>query len=141
MYPDGLSVLILGGLVVWLLGLTFFVWQNSSFLDKSFKVGSGEEESLKGLLEEVRSLRELKLESLKYLQKVGFKRYNPYKDTGGDQSFSLALLNKKGDGAVITSLHSRNGTRIFAKKIVAGTGEESELSSEESEVIKEAIVK
>ena len=137
MYPEWAGILVLVVVVIiWLLGLTFFVWKQKRFLTKSFKVGSGEEESLKGLLEEVRSLRDLKVESLKYLTQVGFKRYNPYKDTGGDQSFSLSLLNKEGDGVVVTSLHSRTGTRVFAKKIVNGKPAESELSEEEAEVIK-----
>lgn len=138
MYPDRVTFLVLGVMVCWILGLTFLVWRLNRFLNNSFKVGNGEEESLKGLLEEVRGLRELKAESLKYLSKVGFKRYNPYKDTGGDQSFSLAMLSKEGDGVVITSLHSRSGTRVFAKKINRGKAGDSELSEEESEVVKVA---
>lgn len=139
MYPDWTGILVLVGVVIiWLIGLSFFVWKQKKFLNNSFKVGNGEEESLKGLLEEVRGLRELKAESLKYLSKVGFKRYNPYKDTGGDQSFSLAMLSKEGDGVVITSLHSRSGTRVFAKKINRGKAGDSELSEEESEVVKVA---
>jgi hypothetical protein len=140
MYPDWIGILVLAGvMIIWLLGLSFFVWKQNRFLSRSFKVGSNDSESLKGLLDEVRGLRELKVESLRYLQKIGFKRYNPYKDTGGDQSFSLSLLDKEGDGVVITSLHSRTGTRVFAKKIAHGKPTESELSEEESMVVTEAL--
>ena len=74
-----------------------------------------------------------------HLQRVGFKRYNPFTDTGGNQSFTLALLNENGDGIVISSLHSRENTRLYAKNLVQGKVENQSLSVEEQEVIKQAL--
>jgi len=47
-------------------------------------------------------------------------RFNPFRDTGGDQSFVIALLDDAGTGVVITGLHSRTETRIYAKQVNAG---------------------
>jgi len=52
------------------------------------------------------------------IQKVGLIRYNPFPDTGGDQSFVLALLDKNSNGILISSLHARTTTRWYAKKVV-----------------------
>lgn len=75
----------------------------------------------------------------KHLQKLGFKRYNPFTDTGGDQSFTAALLDDLGDGIMISSLHSRENTRLYAKKVEGGKVSAQTLSSEEQEVIKQAL--
>ena len=40
--------------------------------------------------------------------RVGLNRFNPFEgDTGGNQSFALALLDGRGDGFVVSSLHAR----------------------------------
>lgn len=77
--------------------------------------------------------------SLKHLQKSGFVRFNPFSNSGGDQSFALAILNGHNDGFVISSLHSRDQTRTFAKPVKAGVGEKFELSKEEKLAIDAAI--
>ena len=74
-----------------------------------------------------------------HLQKMGFVRFNPFNDTGGDQSFCLAILNGHDTGIVISSLHSREQTRIYAKRIVAGKTEGVELSREEAEALNRAL--
>ncbi len=56
----------------------------------------------------------------KAIQRTGLVRYNPFEDTGGNQSFAVALLDANGDGVVVSSLHARNGTRIYAKAIAGG---------------------
>jgi hypothetical protein len=71
------------------------------------------------------------------IQKVGFIRFNPFDDAGGNMSFVVALLNAKDEGVVISSLHGREGTRMYAKAVVAGLSE-SKLTDEEMEAIKEA---
>lgn len=75
----------------------------------------------------------------KHLQRLGFKRYNPFTDTGGDQSFTAAFLDDLGDGIMISSLHSRENTRLYAKKVAGGKVNAQTLSSEEQEVIKQAL--
>ena len=71
-------------------------------------------------------------------QRVGLVRYNPFEDTGGNQSFALALLDAGGDGWVLSSLHARSGTRVYAKAIKAGRADAA-LSEEESAAIKQAM--
>ncbi len=73
-----------------------------------------------------------------HIQKVGLLRFNPFKDTGGDQSFVLALTNVKDTGIVISGLYSRSGTRWYAKRIKEGKGVDHELSEEEKKAIKAA---
>jgi hypothetical protein len=72
------------------------------------------------------------------LQCVALVRYNPFEDTGGNQSFALALLDANGDGVVVSSLHARAGTRVYAKTLTAGRSD-SPLSDEESEALRLAL--
>jgi hypothetical protein len=72
------------------------------------------------------------------VQCVGLVRYNPFQDTGGDQSFALALLDKMGNGVVISSLHTRTATRFYAKPVKGGTSSLS-LSDEEAKALKQAM--
>lgn len=74
-----------------------------------------------------------------YVQKLGIVRFNPYNDTGGNQSFAIALLSRLGDGVVLSSLHGRAGTRVYAKPVKAGQGVEFSLSEEERVAIKKAM--
>jgi Protein of unknown function (DUF4446) len=71
-------------------------------------------------------------------QKVGLVRFNPFEDTGGNQSFALALLDAQGDGFVVSSLHARTGTRVYAKVLTAGRAE-AVLSNEETEALQRAL--
>lgn len=77
--------------------------------------------------------------SLRSIHKVSLIRFNPFKDVGGDQSFSLALLDGKNNGLVISSLFTREGTRIYSKAITAGVSEKYPLTDKEKEVIKKAM--
>lgn len=69
------------------------------------------------------------------LHKVELVRFNPFKDIGGDQSFAIALLNGKDSGLVMSSLHTREGTRIYAKPIKKGVSEKYTLTEEEKQAI------
>jgi hypothetical protein len=71
-----------------------------------------------------------------HIQKIGFVRFNPFPQTGGDQSFSLALLDENSSGFVLSSLHSRDNTRLYAKAVKKGAGDGYELSKEELKAIK-----
>jgi hypothetical protein len=72
------------------------------------------------------------------LGRVGLVRYNPFEDTGGNQSFALALLDAGGTGFVVSSLHARGGTRVYAKAIEAGRSDTA-LSTEEAEAVRQAL--
>ncbi len=76
--------------------------------------------------------------ALRSVHKVGIVRFNPFKDIGGDQSFALALLDGKDSGLVISSLHTREGTRIYSKPVSKGVAEKYTLTEEEEKAIKEA---
>ncbi|MBU1118320.1 DUF4446 family protein [Patescibacteria group bacterium] len=72
------------------------------------------------------------------ITKCGVIRFNPFAGEGGNQSFSIALLNDHNTGAVISSLYSRNsGSRFFAKPVTNGESEIN-LTNEEREAIKNA---
>lgn len=79
----------------------------------------------------------LEVASRKMFSRVGLVRYNPFEETGGNQSFALALLDAGGDGWVLSSLHARSGTRVYAKAIAAGRSDTA-LSEEEAAAIKQA---
>ena len=71
------------------------------------------------------------------VQQVGIVRYNPFADTGGQQSFALALLDGRGNGFVVSSLHSRQATRLYLKQVAGGRSEVA-LSEEETEALRRA---
>jgi hypothetical protein len=81
---------------------------------------------------------ELEALSQQSIQKVGVIRCNPFADTGGDQSFAVALLDAAGNGVVLSSLHGRADTRIFAKQVQAGRSKHA-LSDEEQDAIRKAL--
>lgn len=72
------------------------------------------------------------------VQKVGLYRYNAYKDTGSDLSFTLALLDEKNDGVVLNGIYSREMSNIYAKPIQAGEST-YKITEEENEAIKRAM--
>lgn len=75
-----------------------------------------------------------------FFSREGLVRFNPFPDTGGNQSFALALLDESDDGVIVSSLHSRTGTRIYAKAVINGKADTS-LSVEEQQAIDEARMK
>jgi hypothetical protein len=72
------------------------------------------------------------------VQQVGLVRFNPFEDTGSNQSFALALLDGHGHGVVISSLHSRQATRLYVKPVVAGQADRA-MSDEEAQAISQAV--
>ncbi len=70
----------------------------------------------------------------KSLQKVGLVRFNAFEDMGGDMSFAAALLDQQGDGLVISSINSREESRVYAKPITQRTSTYN-LSREEKEAL------
>lgn len=139
---------ILGG--AWLLGLSLgFYWLFRLFkrLTKGTKEGNlvkvlegilAEEKGNKDRLEELtKQLRQLEDLSEYHIQRVGMVRFNPFKDLGGDHSFSIALLDAKDTGLVITGLHTRERTRVYVKAVKKGKAEH-EFSEEEKRALNKA---
>lgn len=82
-------------------------------------------------------LENLEKETKFSIQKVGIVRFNPFSEIGGNQSFSIVLLDGNNNGFVITGLYTREGNRVYAKPIKDGRSEYL-LSKEEKEAIKQA---
>ncbi len=90
-------------------------------------------------LDEIARLHQyLEARSRGSLQHIGMVRFNPFEDTGSDQSFAIALLDDRRDGVVLSSLHGRTNTRLFAKPVEGG-GSRHSLSDEETEAIRIAV--
>jgi adenylate cyclase len=90
-------------------------------------------------MEELTKLHEsLEARSRGSLQHIGLVRFNPFEDTGSDQSFAIALLDDRHDGIVLSSLHGRGQTRVFAKPVEGGQSKHT-LSDEEAHAIRIAV--
>ncbi len=89
-----------------------------------------------GVLE--KEIKRIDWEKKSHVQKVGIVRFNPFKEIGGDHSFSLALLDGEDSGVIITCLHTRERTRVYMKSIKKGKSE-LELSGEEKKALEKAI--
>ena len=92
------------------------------------------ESEIAGLQNTVASLKELNSQSIK---KVGVVRFNPFKKSGGDQSFSIALLDCRDSGLVISGLYTQEGTRVYCKPVSSGKSEYP-LSKEEEQALSKA---
>ena len=103
-------------------------------LDKILETGAGNTKSLKRLEKELDRLQD---EGELHVQKVGLIRFNPFKETGGDHSFSIALLDGQDTGIVLTGLHTRERTRVYVKAVKKGKSEHK-LSYEEKKALTKA---
>lgn len=74
------------------------------------------------------------------IQKTAIKRYKAFENVGSDLSFSLALLNEKNDGVILTGIYGREESTTYAKPVDSGISR-YELSAEEKDVLEEAINK
>ncbi|MBN2015596.1 DUF4446 family protein [Candidatus Dojkabacteria bacterium] len=146
--------IIVGTVSLLLLGLTIFltlkirsISGNYNQLTKEVE-GKNLEELLKEHLKRIdkqsetistlqQELSNFKKSTGTHIQKVSFKRFNPFHETGGDQSFILVLLDRNDNGIILSSLHQRELTRIYAKEIKNGKCE-NKLSEEEIVLLKQA---
>lgn len=74
------------------------------------------------------------------MQKIGFIRYNAFRDTGSDLSFALAILNRNNTGIILNGIYSRETSNIYAKPVENGKCE-YRLSEEENMALNEALQK
>lgn len=86
-----------------------------------------------------KELSEEILTSKFHFQKIGLVRFNPFERMGGEQSFVLALLDGKNNGLTINFIYTRDGLRVYTKKVKDGKGEEYELSEEEKKAIQNSL--
>jgi hypothetical protein len=92
--------------------------------------------SEKEIKELFKSSKDLLKMATKSIQKVAVVRFNPFKDTGGDQSFAMALLDLTDSGIVISSLFTREGTRVYSKPIEKGKSKYPLTKEEEMAIAK-----
>jgi len=104
-------------------------------LEKLIKENKLKNKEVKELLNR---LEETEKEVAGHIQRVGLVRFNPFTDTGGNQSFALAVLDGRDSGIVISGLHSRDSTRLYAKLVKKGKPVKLEFSKEEKEAITQA---
>jgi len=90
--------------------------------------------------ENVRIIEEL--DKLKYkiqftIQKIGIVRYSAFEDVGSDLSFSLAILDSKDNGIILTGIYSRESSSTYCKPIIEGDSKYT-LSAEELQAYEKA---
>ena len=151
---SGLILILLVALLAALIGLVIWLAVRQRRLEAHYlALTTGVEAGslqvvLEGHMEQVRSAlektaeldalaRQLEREGRTHVQRVGFLRFNPFRDAGGDQSFALAMADQAGNGVVISSLHSREATRVYGKPL-AGWQSPYPLTDEERTVIEQA---
>lgn len=150
-----LVVGVMGVVIIGLLVVAVVQWRSLKQATGAYRslVSDGQGESLQQLLaahigkvvevgtklEQLAELHEyLEVRSRGSLQHIGLVRFNPFDDTGSDQSFVIALLDDRRDGIVLSSLHGRGQTRVFAKPVEAGESTH-QLSDEEAQAIRIAV--
>lgn len=150
----GLLVAVTGALLLVLLAVTGILIVRLAVAEKRWRAltkgtnGANLERLLQAEVDEMRAAgervraldelaRRLERDARGHLQRVGFVRFNPFRDAGGDQSFVLALADRDGNGAVVSSLHSRDTTRIYGKPLLAWDSVYA-LTDEEKQVIEKA---
>lgn len=146
-------VITIAVLFVWILVLTVVVFRMIRHYNRLTHGVSSKtmQEVLSSLLKKYESnakdittlqeaLRYVESDGKLHLQRIGVVRFNPFSDTGGSQSFTLAILDAKDNGIIMTSLYARTGNRWYIKHIKAGLCEDVELSKEEQSAIKKARV-
>jgi hypothetical protein len=132
---------------IWLLVLSFVLYRIFVLFNKLTRgvevtdlkkvlerVISKENENSIDIKELVKRANRLEEDGKLHIQKVGLVRFNPFKELGGDHSFSLAILDSEDTGVIITSLHTRDRTRVYMKDIKKGKSS-FELSVEEKRAL------
>lgn len=71
---------------------------------------------------------------------MGVKRYNAFNEGGSELSFSLAILDDEQNGLILTAIHSRETSYVYAKPMISGESKYA-LSPEEKEAIALALQK
>jgi len=77
-------------------------------------------------------------ESKFHIQKIGLVRFNPFDRIGGEQSFVIALTDKENNGIALNFIYTKEGLRVYTKRVKKSKGDEYELSEEEVKAIEKA---
>ena len=142
------TILLVIGFIVMISKLSSLNKRYKKFLEK---LGNGKdiEEDLETYMYRVEKVEKQNNEIANYvktldedltrcIQKVGMVRYNAFKDTGSDLSFTLALLDEHNDGVVLNGIYSREMSNIYAKPVKNGTSTYT-MSDEEKQAVQKAM--
>jgi hypothetical protein len=149
-WTAALSVLVIVG-VVWVFDLQVRLRRLQRGRDETFITGEEDAglasalENLAARLSETNARTERLVAHTKQIddtlahvvQGVGLVRFRAFQDTGGDQSFALAMADGEGNGVVISALYGRGKTRVYAKP-VQGWLSPKPLGEEEEQALTEA---
>jgi len=144
-------------MVIYIIGVIFFIWlvfltgivlktkahynnlisktrkqKIDEILDELLVIDKKTSQELEIVKKELRE--EIKTSTL-HIQKVGLVRFNPFERSGGDKSFVISFLNHENSGIVMNFIYTRDGLRVYSKKVRNGKSEEFELSEEEKKAI------
>ena len=146
-----LSVLVIVG-VVWILDLQSRFNRLKERQETVFTIADGDDPSLAAALDALTAqlseassrterltarVEQAERAASQAVQGIGLVRFRAFQDTGGDQSFSLALANGDGNGVVISALYGRSKTRIYAKPVGCWLSPKA-LGEEEERALTEA---
>lgn len=147
MNPEIIGLAVIG---IWLVIISLFLFKIYSYfrrLSKQVKKGNliqvideviaNEAKNKKDLAKLEREVNRIDQASFQHIQKVGLIRFNPFRELGGEHSFSLAMLDKNDDGFILTGLHTRERTRAYMKDIKKGKSR-YQLSKEEKRALTKA---
>lgn len=116
--------------------LSYLIWITFIFRDlikiSKDKDFSNNTKEIKNIWSEILNIKDI---SRSNIQRVGLFKFNPFNESGGDHSFSLALLDGNKNGIIITSLHARERTRLYLKEVISGKTI-LKLSEEEQKALK-----
>ena len=119
-------LVILTGVAVWI----YIIFKDLVKISKN-KEFSNNTKEIKNIRSEIKNIEEA---SKLNIQRVGLIKFNPFNETGGEHSFSLALLDGNKNGIIITSLHTRERTRLYLKDVLKGKSK-IDLSIEEKKAL------
>jgi hypothetical protein len=100
-------------------------------MDRSIDASAGRLDQLSARVEQ------LSAQTARCVQRVGVVRYDAFQELGGHLSFTVALLDAKQDGVVLSVLNNRDGARAYAKPVAGGRSTVT-LSEEEERAISQA---
>jgi Protein of unknown function (DUF4446) len=69
---------------------------------------------------------------------LGLVRYDAFSDIGGNQSFTLAVYDDNGDGAILSSIVGRADNKVYGKNLISGKSDHN-LTDEDQQAILEAV--
>ncbi len=147
-----LIYILIGACFIWLLVLTFiFVKLRNHYynlisttkkerLDDILDSLISGEKILKAEVDELKKRLDIEVKkSNLHLQKIGLVRFNPFGTVGGEQSFVAAFVDQENSGIVLNFIYTKEGLRVYTKRVKKGVGVEYELSKEEEKAIEKSI--